>query len=429
MIKRLIKNFNLAKYSKEFFWVVLGQFLLVIGSFYLIKIITNIVSPVEYGLFTLGLTLVLGFNQVVFGPLAGGIFRFHSISVDSRQLRTFFLVAKSLFLKVTFYVLITSPILLLIVKIFVNKLEYDFIIIIIFFSVLSGIMACLTSIHLSERNRKTIALVQGIDPWLKVGLILLFVYYLENNKYSLLYGYFSTVFFITIFLFFFVYKSFENSEKTIIVESKKLKGSIVKYASQNSAFGIFTWFHLSSDKWAIQLFSSTEDVGLYAILYQLGYYPMTLFSGIINQFLTPIFFQKIGKGGKTRILKKIDNINLLVMIATIIISFLVFFALLFLHEFIFDKMVSVNYTKYSYLLPWVFLAGGIYGAGQSLTLPFLYKLKMKSLMNGKIFSSIVGIMLNTFGALIWGLNGIVVSLLIFSFFNLFYFHKLIKFKQ
>ena len=329
MIKILIKNFNWALYSKEFFWVVLGQFLLVIGSFFLIKIITNLVSPGEYGAFSLGLTLALGFNQVVFGPLAGGIFRFHSISVDSRQLRTFFLAAKSLFLKATFYVLIISSFLLLTAKMLVNNLEYDFIIIIIIFSVLSGIMACLTSIHLSERNRKIIALVQGIDPWLKAGLILLIVYYLGNTKYSLLYGYFLTVFFATIFLLFFVYKSFTNSEKTIIVESEKLKESIVKYVLQNSVFGIFTWFHLSSDKWALQLFSSTEDVGLYAILFQLGYYPMTLFSGVINQFLSPIFFQKIGKGGKKGMLNKVDNINLVVMIATIIISLLIFFALFF----------------------------------------------------------------------------------------------------
>ena len=426
MIKILIKNFNWALYGKEFFWVVLGQVLLVIGSFFLIKIVTNLVSPDEYGAFSLGLTLALGFNQIVFGPLAGAIFRFHSISVDSKQLRTFFLVAKSLFLKATFYVLIISSILLLTAKILVNNLEYNFIIIIIIFSVLSGIMACLTSIHLSERNRKIIALVQGIDPWLKAGLILLIVYYVGSTKYSLIYGYFLTAFFGTIFLLFFVYKSFANSEKTIIVESKKLKERIVKYGLQNSVFGIFTWFHLSSDKWALQLFSSTEDVGLYAVLFQLGYYPMTLFSGVINQFLTPVFFQKIGKGGKTGILNKVDNINLMVMIATIIISLLLFFTLIFLHEFIFENMVSVNYQQFSYLLPWVFLAAGVNGAGQSLMLPFLYKLKMKSLMNGKILSSIVGVTLNMSGALLWGLNGIVVSLLIFSFFHLFYFYKLVK---
>src|SRR5438874_2297495 len=52
------------------------------------------------------------------------------------------------------------------------------------------------------------------------------------------------------------------------------------YAWPFAAWGIFTWMQTASDRWALQG-RGTSEVGFYAALYQLGYYPMTLLSGFL----------------------------------------------------------------------------------------------------------------------------------------------------
>ena len=65
------------------------------------------------------------------------------------------------------------------------------------------------------------------------------------------------------------------------------------YSWPFSTFGIFTWVQLASDRWALGMFGSTRDIGLFAVLFQVGYYPASLATGLAMQFLAPILYQRI----------------------------------------------------------------------------------------------------------------------------------------
>lgn len=48
-----------------------------------------------------------------------------------------------------------------------------------------------------------------------------------------------------------------------------------------SVWGVFTWAQQSSDRWALQVYASTADVEMSAVLFQLGYTPINLATGVV----------------------------------------------------------------------------------------------------------------------------------------------------
>src|SRR4029453_7072687 len=61
-------------------------------------------------------------------------------------------------------------------------------------------------------------------------------------------------------------------------------------------WGIFAWAVATSKRWSLQLFANTSDVGQYAVLYQLGFFPCVLVADALQQLVAPIWFQRAGLG-------------------------------------------------------------------------------------------------------------------------------------
>ncbi len=162
------------------------------------------------------------------------------------------------------------------------------------------------------------------------------------------------------------------------------------------------------------MFTTTDDVGMFAVLFQLGYTPITIVVGMAMSFIGPILFQKAGDAtdiGKNEIVRRITW-----QITTICLSltFIVFLFALGFHEWLFNLLVAVQYRNVSYLFPWLILGGGFFAAGQLISLKILSDLKSKELTIIKIVTAIFGVFLNIWLARIAGLNGIIIALIIFS---------------
>jgi O-antigen/teichoic acid export membrane protein len=190
--------------------------------------------------------------------------------------------------------------------------------------------------------------------------------------------------------------------------------SIASFTWPISTFGIFTWLHLSSDRWALHTFAGKQDVGLYAVLYQLGYYPMSLATDMLTQFLAPIFFQRAGDAtdperntGVRRTCWRLTAVSLLTTGATVLVAAV-------LHRPIFRLLVDSQYASASRYLPWMLLAGGIFAMGQALALILLSEIRTRAMSVAKIVTACLGIVLNVLGAYRWGLAGIVAANLVFS---------------
>ena len=171
---------------------------------------------------------------------------------------------------------------------------------------------------------------------------------------------------------------------------------------------------LASDRWALELFANTQEVGLYAALYQLGYYPMSIATGMAVQFLVPIFYQRAGDASDNRRNASVNSLSWRLTGIALGLTVAVFFAALLFHAQIFRLFAAAEYASVSHLLPWMLLAGGIFAAGQTIALNLMSQMKTRIMIAPKLITALLGVALNFAGAYWYGISGIVAAGILFS---------------
>lgn len=169
-----------------------------------------------------------------------------------------------------------------------------------------------------------------------------------------------------------------------------------------------------SDRWALGIYGSTQDVGYYAVVFQLGYTPIALILGLVMNFLAPILFSRSGDARCDVRNQNVADIVWRITLVSLLVTAVAVMAAVILHAWLFSLLVAAEFRWISYLLPWVILAGGIFAAGQVLSLKLMSEMKARELLIPKIMTSLIGIGLNVLGASIAGIDGIVLAMITFS---------------
>lgn len=385
----------------------------VIGSLVGVRLITGLISPIEYGDLALGMTLAMLINQTIFGPLNNGVTRFYAPSAEHGELHGYFNAVRRMVFRamgITLLIFILIVITLTIVK----RSEWIYIAAAsVVFAVVSGDNSILSGIQNAARQRSIVALHQGLESWARflIAAGLLICLGLTSSIAMLGYGISGAIVLGSQYLFFHkIFKQYISKETKDTCWQKK----IWQFSWPFTIMGIFTWLQMASDRWGLQLFTTTKDVGLYAVLYQLGYYPMLLATGAVGQFLSPIFYQRAGDA--TDKIRNADVKKLIWRFAgfAFALTSLTFIVIFLFHSQIFWIFVDKKYANVSYLLPWMFLSGGIFATGQILTSNLMVHLKTQTMMVVKIVTALLGIAFNFIGAYWYGIPGIVVANNLFS---------------
>ena len=408
-----LKSERFRRLSKEGIWVIFGQAMAVIGSIVGVRLLTELLDPSAYGELALGMTMAAIVNQTVFGPLSSGVTRFYAPAVEHGELGGYLRAVRHLVLLATGIVMliIMAAVVSLLVTGQAEWIAIAFVALI--FATLSGYNAILSGIQNAARQRSIVALHQGMEPWGRflaaAGLIVL----LRATSTVAMIGYAIGVTLVlgSQYIYFrrLNKQSATEADKEVIWQNK-----IRQYSWPFSIFGIFTWAQLASDRWALGVFATTEDVGLYAVLFQLGFYPMSMTTGIAMQLLAPIFYQRAGDGSDDC---RNANVNKLSWRLTGLVLGLtgVAFCVAFLfHTVVFRLFVAKEYSSVSYLLPWMLVAGGLFAAGQTIALNLMSQMKTQEMIAAKITTALFGITLNFAGAYFYGIGGIVMACVLFS---------------
>lgn len=409
----VLRSDRFRRLSKEAFWIVFGQTMAVVGSLVGVRVITGLLTPSEYGDLALGMTLAILINQTVFGPLNNGVTRFYAPSFEKGDLRGYLNAVRRLVFRatnITILILIITVATLLIVK----RTEWIFIAIAsIIFAILSGCNSVLSGIQNAARQRSIVALHQGLDSWARFLVAAGLLMCLGATSTIAMVGYAIGGALILGSQYLFLRKIFI---KQITGEEKKgsWQEKIWKFSWPFATYGIFTWSQLVSDRWALQLFSTTQDVGLYAVLYQLGYYPISMATGMVAQFLSPIFYQRAGDATDSRRNADVKNLIWRITGFSLVLTSIIFLLTFLFHTQIFWIFADKKYSIVSHLLPWMLLAGGVFAAGQILSSNLMINLKTQTMMVAKIITALLGIVFNLAGAYWYGITGIVIASVLFS---------------
>lgn len=399
--------------AKEGSWIVIGQITAVAGALALVRVLTEYLAPVQYGQLALGLTVAGLVNQVVMGGIGAGIGRFYSIAAEKQDLGGYLYATRHLLAYATVAVVALGLLLMASLYWLGYSQWIGLAAAALVFSVLSGYNSTLSGIQNAARQRAIVAFHGGLDAWLKILLAVGVVLWLGASSTAVVIGYACSSLLITVSQRIFLRRTIPQ-QHTPIQNRQQWMPQIWAYSLPFTTWGAFTWMQQVSDRWALQAFASTSDVGQYAVLFQLGFTPIALITGMAMSFLGPILYQRSGDATDHARNTNVHRLGWKMTHLSLLVTLLGFAITLALHESFFGLLVASEYRGSSYLLPWVVLAGGIFAAGQMLALKLMSDMKSSAMTNAKIVTALVGILFNVIGVALAGIQGVVVALVAFS---------------
>ncbi len=412
-IFKTIRFARISRFYKEGCWIVLGQISAVIGTLFGVRLITELLDPAAYGELALSLAVATVINQTVLGPLSNGVTRFYAPAQEFSDLGNYLNAAYKLLLFATGVVILIALVALAVLLV-TGRAEWQALTISsIVFATLSGYNVIFSGIQNAARQRAIVALHQGIEPWLRFGLAASFLFWLSATSTVAIAGYAAATLILLGSQFVFFQKLTLNNVNDLNV-GKSWGNDILKYSWPFASWGLFSWALIVSDRWALEFFVSTREVGLYAVLFQLGYQPVSMATGMVVQLLSPILFQRAGDASDALRNVNVNNLSWMLFLLSLSMTGVLFLIALVFHENIFNIFAAKEYVSISYLLPWIMLAGGLFAAGQVMSLNLMSQMKTRDMVTVKIATSIFGIVFNFAGAYLFGVAGVVYAGVLFS---------------
>ena len=408
---------RIKRLTKEVSWIVAGQIAAVVGALVLVRVLTEHLDPAEYGQLALALTLGTLIGQVAFSGAMPGIMRYYTMAVEKNEVHAYFSATIRMMGYGSIVALGLCTLVLLVLPSFGKSDLIGLTVLTILLSILMNYNTTISLIQNAARQRGVVAFHSSLDAWLKVLFVAIFLTWVSSSAKVVVVG-----FLISLLLVLGSQAIFFRQlipERTISADKpSSWTDQIWQYSKPFAYFNAFTWMQASSDRWALDTFSTSYDVGLYAVLMQLGYTSTGMVAGLMTTIIGPILFQRSGDttdpGRNADVHKKAWQLTALALFFTLLACL---FAYMF-HDWIFRLLVAEQYRSVSYLLPWTVLAGGLFSAGQVLGLKLMSDMKTHALIWPKIVTSLIGVILSFAGAYFAGLTGVIYSAVIFSILQL-----------
>jgi O-antigen/teichoic acid export membrane protein len=398
---------------KEGSWVVLGQAMLMIGSLVGVRLLTNLLNPTEYGRLSLGMTIAILPNQIILGPLGHGIMRFYAPALESNDLGGYLYAVRKLVSISAISIVCFIPFGLIILLIAGQEQWMGISIAAIAYASAAGYNFILNGIQQAARQRSVVAIHQGIESWLRVLVATVLITLLGANSTVAMTGFAIGATIVTGSQYVYFKKVMPNQSNW--VDNKNTwQEKIWQYSWPMSVFGIFTWSQVLSDRLTLNLFGTIDEVGMYAALFQLGYYPISVTTVMVVQFLEPILFEKAGDGSDAKRNDTVRQMSCRLTLLSIGLTVIAFCIAFLFHSQIFQLCVALEYRKISYLFPWMVLSGGIFASSQTMALNLSSQSTVYKMMPAKILTALFGMALNITGGYLLGILGIVIANLLFS---------------
>lgn len=401
--------------AREGAWVVLGQLASILGSLFLVRTLTEILGTAQYGELSLGLTVVSLVNQVVMAGVLATIARHYAIAVEERHFPQYREAATSLMQRATLVVLAIGG-LTLVGLIAASQWRYIMLTLgALVYALLSTYNAAFNGIQNASRRRAAVAFHGALDAWLKIALAVLAVQVMGSSSQVVVSAYVVASLIVLV-------SQFRQFRQTHPQQAEQpTKDGVATWRNRMRDFSIpfaiwggFTWAQQVTDKWSLLAFGTVDDVGRYAVLYQLGYSPVVVIGGVLMLFLSPIFFQRSGNASDAFRNRSVHHLGWRVGLASLLFTVLASGAAWAFHGLIFRTFVAGSFSEVSGYLPVVVAAGGLFTSGQFFALKLYSELQSKRMILANTVSASLGVGMNVMGAWLFGLNGVVGALICYS---------------
>ncbi|WP_442507021.1 lipopolysaccharide biosynthesis protein [Novipirellula sp. SH528] len=412
-------------YLKESSWILIGQIASFTGLLTLVRVLTERMDPTEYGTLALGLTVAALINQVVMSGVIPGVARYYSIASEQQDLGGYLGGVANLLKCATAVVGLIGVIL--VAGLWISGFSHLIAIVLaaLVLSVFQGCYSSLNGLQNAARQRSIVAFHNGAEAWLKILSVVVVAKFIGISSTNVILAYSFVSLIVTLSQLRLLRRTIPSSHPVETVGPSWTR-QMATYSLPFATWGIFTWGQQVSDRWALEFFGASGDVGKYALLYQLGFGPILVITGLSMAFFGPILYERSGDASDAVRNSDVHRLGWKLAVLATTVTLFIFVATFVFHEFLFRILAAAEYREISYMLPWVVLAGGLYSTSQMLALKLMSEMRSADMTRAKIMTSLMAIALNLAGATIAGIQGVVASLLIFSIVSLIWMSVLAK---
>ena len=416
------------KALKEGTAVLISNLISTIGTFAGIKLLIGLLSPQEYGVLALAVSVQSGISLLIFGPISQAGVRHASLWLKREQ-STQFQQALTRLVKEG---AIGAVFLIAITGIYLKRFESiqatAWWIGIAIYSVASGITLVAGQLLNGIRNRVGYSILSALDSTLKYPLSYCCILATQTSAFATFIGYIlssTAVAGLSLLMLGAIASDIKKNiqdqvdalkEKTLEI-AHRLRAYSLNFAVWGAAQGLY----LASDKWIIAKFYSLKELGFYTLGYQLGFTPIAIVSGITIQVIQPLLYNLQENNGLSRpsinSQGKEKTTKLLISgISAILLGYLIWVSLghyLALHITGERFLQSLDYFNF------FAASAGVFGAGELIACNFYNKETLSIIKLIKIIVSVLGIILNLLAGIAGNVQYLAVASLATNILYLF----------
>jgi O-antigen/teichoic acid export membrane protein len=173
---------------------------------------------------------------------------------------------------------------------------------------------------------------------------------------------------------------------------------------------ICMWLVLMAERWVLTCFGSPADVGGYAAVYQLAFVPMLLVSSFLMLLIEPVLYQVGGIDKKAASAGQANRMNQYAVVGIMSVTLFLSGILFLTYPLAGTLLLGGEFRSYSWLFPWLILAGGCFAAAQQVLLKLSYDMRTDLLARVWGVVAVAAMAAYAAGAAFWQLKGIVTAL-------------------
>lgn len=169
------------------------------------------------------------------------------------------------------------------------------------------------------------------------------------------------------------------------------------------------WWVMMSERWMLNCFGTLKDVGGYTAIHQLAFIPMFYLSSVLVILTEPVLYQMIGLDKKFNVKMKAVSINMYLAFSIFVFTLACFLILYFHHSRIADLILGPGFREYSWLFPWLVLAGGCFACAQQILLKLNYEMQTARLAGLWAVIAMIALVFYFAGARLGQLQGVMIA--------------------
>lgn len=373
------------------------------------RMLTSFLARAEYGKLALAISIVNIFHFISAGPLNGGVIRFYGIAKEQGGYHA---LLEKLF-KWLGWSLGGLALVSLLVFTF-SDAGGDLILITTFLSVFWLLNQASIGVEEAARRRRVVAVFRFLFEAGRFTLAyLLITRHAATGEWALTGFALAAFAVVTMHGIYLRKRVFTRDTLTSDVPASAGNGIIrerfMPFVLPLIISGICTWPHLMLDRWCLKWFCDIESTGLYSAVYQLGFIPASKGGAFLVILISPILFQHIGDGSDHENKNKAFRANFLFSLALLTVILALFLVLLASHSWFARYLLGEAFRHGSWMLPWLFLAGGAYAVALQLLLRVSGDMKTYKLAIVSLAMVVVSGVVYPLAAAFWGQSGVVFA--------------------